>query len=253
MLPKEHGAYGQLLFPLVTALAVGRPGGAALLLTAAAVCAFFAHEPLLVLIGQRGARAARGQRREAARWFGGFAAAAAVSGGAAVALATPAVRLAIAAPAALSAVLAVFIFAQRERTTVGEALTAVTLSSLAFPVALAAGAPRVSALTCAAVFAAVFVSGTIGVRAVIAHTRRVNAPRMRAAAVLVAAASLALLWWAASAGLLAHPAPWAASPVCALALLLAMAPPSAKHLRTVGWTLVATTAAAAILLVVNLR
>ena len=76
---------------------------------------------------------------------------------------------------------------------------------------------------------------------------------MRAAAVLVSTASLALLWWTAGAGFLAPAAPWAASPVCALALLLAIAPPSAKHLRTVGWALVATTAAAALLLVVNLR
>jgi YwiC-like protein len=253
MFPKEHGAYGQLLFPLVTALAVGRPSGAALLLAAAAIAAFFAHEPLLILIGQRGARAARARRRQAAVWFGGFAAAAAVSGAAAIALATPGVRLAIAAPAALAAALAVFIIAQRERTTVGEALTAVTLSSVAFPVALAADASSSSAITCAAVFAAVFVSGTIGVRAVIAQTRRVNAPAMRTSALVVSAASFALLWWGAGNGLLARSAPWAALPVCLLALWLTIAPPAAKHLRSVGWALVATTAASAALLIVALR
>ena len=253
MFPKEHGAYGQLLFPLVTALAVGRPGGAAVLLAAAAVCAFLAHEPLLILIGQRGVRVARAQRRQAVSWFGGFAAAAAVSGAAAIVLATPAVRRAIAMPAALSAVLACVIFAQRERTIAGEALTAATLSSLAYPVALAAGVQPVPAVTCATVFAAAFVSGTVGVRAVIAHTRRVNGRRMRAAALLVAGASLALLWWTAGRGLLAPAAPWAASPVCLVALLLAIAPPSAQHLRTIGWTLMASTAVAAILLIVSLR
>ena len=47
MLPKEHGAYGQLLFPIATALAIGHPGPGAALLSAAALCAFLGHEPLV--------------------------------------------------------------------------------------------------------------------------------------------------------------------------------------------------------------
>jgi hypothetical protein len=253
MLPREHGAYGQLLFPLVTALAVGHPGGAALLLAAAAVCAFLAHEPLLVLLGQRGSRAAREQRTRAAVWFGAFGAAAAACGLTAIALAPTDVRLALVVPAALAAILFVVILARWEHTSGGEILSALTLSSLALPVGLAARASPTAATTCAAVFGAVFVSGIIGVRAVIAHTRRPRARGMRAGAVLVAVGSLVLLWRIASAGLGASSAPWAALPVCALAVLLAVAPPSARRLRAVGWALVATTAASAILLTVTLR
>jgi len=49
MFPKEHGAYGQLLFPLATSLLVAGVTGAALLTAVAACAAFLSHEPLLVL------------------------------------------------------------------------------------------------------------------------------------------------------------------------------------------------------------
>jgi uncharacterized membrane protein YdjX (TVP38/TMEM64 family) len=45
MWPKEHGAYGQLAFPLVTAFAVAGIPPAAALTALAAVAAFVAHEP----------------------------------------------------------------------------------------------------------------------------------------------------------------------------------------------------------------
>lgn len=253
MFPKEHGAYGQLLFPLLTAIAIGRPNEVALLLTGAAVCAFLAHEPLLVLLGQRGARATREQRGRASIWFGAFSTAAAVSGGLALRLASTGVRAAFVFPAVLAAILAVVILLQYEHTAAGEIVAAVSFSTLAWPVALAAGAPAVSARTAAAVFAAVFVSGTLGVRAVIAQTRRTNAAIMRAAALIAAAAAVALLWWTASAGRVAPAAPWAALPACALTALLAAAAPPAKQLRTVGWALVATTTAAALVLAATLR
>src|SRR5262245_28487506 len=71
MLPREHGAYGQLLFPLVTALAVGWPTVAAYGLAVAGIALFVAHEPLLVVMGQRGVRAEREQTRRAWRWLTG--------------------------------------------------------------------------------------------------------------------------------------------------------------------------------------
>jgi hypothetical protein len=85
LFPKEHGAYGQLLFPIATAFAVGRISLAGLALAGAGACAFIAHEPLLVLIGRRGPRVARDQRSRALRWLAVFAGAALVSGGLAAA------------------------------------------------------------------------------------------------------------------------------------------------------------------------
>ena len=57
LLPQEHGAWGQLAMPILSALALGAPSAAALLLTAATVLAFLAHEPWLVVLGHRGMRA----------------------------------------------------------------------------------------------------------------------------------------------------------------------------------------------------
>src|SRR5437762_3573628 len=92
--PKEHGAYGQLGLPLVTGLAMGRPGVAAAALAVAAAAAFVAHEPLLILAGQRGTRARREEGPRAARRLAVLGAAAAISGGAGLALAPSPARLA---------------------------------------------------------------------------------------------------------------------------------------------------------------
>src|SRR3990172_9353096 len=52
LVPREHGAYGQLAMPLLTALAIGRPGLASVTLSASVVLAFVAHESLLVVLGR---------------------------------------------------------------------------------------------------------------------------------------------------------------------------------------------------------
>src|SRR6188474_1875399 len=78
MLPREHGAYGQLLFPLGAALAIAGVHPSGMLTATAAVAAFVAHEPLVLLLGGRGARARREQRRQAIMWL-------AISGAVAVA------------------------------------------------------------------------------------------------------------------------------------------------------------------------
>jgi hypothetical protein len=253
LLPREHGAYGQLLFPLVTALAIGRPGVAALSLAAAAIFAFLAHEPLIILLGQRGARAAREQRRRAWRWLAVCVVGAVVCAAIAVALMPVSARIGISISAGLALVLGIAIAARHERTTAGEILTALTLSSLAYPIALAAQAPSRAAMTCAAAFATVFVAATLSVRAVIMCTRRPPAAMSRviaALSLLVGLAGLAALW---QLGLAAGVGVWAALPVCGVGSVLALAPPSATRLRLVGWTLVAATAATAIVLVAVLR
>ncbi len=129
MLPKEHGAYGQLLFPIVTAIAIARPTATALMFAAAAVLAFLAHEPLLVLLGQRGPRAARDDRARAVRWFASTASAAGLLLAAALTMASPAVRAAAIAPAVLAELLAATVATRREHTTAGELIAAGTFAS----------------------------------------------------------------------------------------------------------------------------
>lgn len=253
MFPKEHGAYGQLLFPLITAVAVGRPGVAAFALAAAAVSAFLAHEPLLVLLGQRGARAGRDERRRAARWLAAFAVPAAGLAVIAIPSMSRVAQHSVGFCAILAAALVPIIFFRRERTTGGEIFSALTLASLALPVALASGATHAVALTCALVFAAVFATATVCVRAVITHTRRPPASAARIGGAVTAIAATAVLAASGSAGFVSAVAPWAALPVCAASVLLVLKPPSARQLRVVGRMLVAMTAATAVVLVAALR
>src|SRR5687767_8382553 len=101
MWPKEHGAYGQLGFPLVTTLAV--------------VALFIAHEPLVVLLGRRGARIRREQGRRAAAWLAGASATGAAAGAAGFQTASEAVRLALVIPLVPAVILGGAIVARREK------------------------------------------------------------------------------------------------------------------------------------------
>src|SRR5262245_26094413 len=81
--PREHGAYAELGLPIATALSMGRPGLSPVLLAVAAGAMFAAHESLLVVLGQRGARAQREDGSRAARaltLLGGVAALSGVVG-----------------------------------------------------------------------------------------------------------------------------------------------------------------------------
>ena len=247
--PKEHGAYGQLLFPLITALAVGRPGAAAFAFAAAALFAFLAHEPLLVLMGQRGPRAREDAGPRAIRWFAATGLTA--TGLAVFAIATMAsvAQHAVIFCAALASILLAVIATRRERTTSGEILSACTLASLALPVALAAHTTHAVAVTCVLVFAAAFTTATVCVRAVIVHTRRPPASAARMAGALTAAGAMAILAFSGAIGFASSVAPWAALPVCTAGVVLVLKPPSARQLRAVGWTLVATTATAAAIVI----
>lgn len=253
MLPREHGAYGQLLFPMATALAIGRPGAAAWALAAAAVCAFLAHEPLLVLLGQRGAKVRREQAAIAWRWFGATAVAAIVCGTVALALIPPTARIAFVASAVLAVGVIVAILGGHEHTAGGEILAAAMLSSLGCPLALAAGAPLPAAVTCAATFAAVFVAASVSVHAVIMYTRQPPAFASRVVSGLVAIAAIVCLAGLTEIGYAERAGLWATLPVIGVSIVLVIAPPSARHLRRVGWTLMGATTATAISLVVGLR
>jgi hypothetical protein len=253
MLPREHGAYGQLFLPLATAIAIGRPTVAALALAVAGVAAFMAHEPLLVLLGQRGARAAREEGARASRWLvaTGAIATGAVVG--AILVAPPAAVVALLLPAALAAGLAVVVAAHREHTTAGEMLAALALSSFALPVGVAAGVSSLSARTVVVVYALVFATATVSVRAAIAARVRARAGPSRTAAAALVLAGLAALALASQARLLDRSAPWTALPVCLVGMLLAARPPASRRLRKVGWTLVAASALTAAALIASLR
>lgn len=226
--PKEHGAYGQLATPLVGALLAGRPSVAALALTAASALAFVAHEPLLVVLGLRGTRAAREEGPRARRHLLALGGGALALGAAGLALAPREVLLAASAPLLLALVLGVFVVRGAERTTPGELVAAAGLSAAALPVGLAAGLSWSAAANVWGCFALGFAAATLGVRAVLPRASR--GARMLGLGLPLGIAALMAL--PEARGL----AP--ALPLCAASLAVALLRPAPKHLRKVGFSLV---------------
>jgi hypothetical protein len=251
LLPREHGAYGQLLFPLLTALLIGRPAAGAYLLATSAVAAFLAHESLLVVLGQRGSRAAREQGADARRSLGLLGGFCAVTGGVSLVVISHDALIFLILPVAFGALVFAVVFMHLERSTGGEVLVAIALSSMSVPVAVAGEVPRVAAFTVFVVFSAVFVTATVSVRALIGRVAKSGGPPPALAGIF-ALAVIGLLGFIAVSGRLAPVAPYAALPVCAVALGLTARPPSPRHLRAIGWTLVGATALTAVMLVAAL-
>jgi hypothetical protein len=255
LVPREHGAYGQLALPLVTALGAAGLSTPALLLTVSAVALFVAHEPASVLLGFRGPRARRDLRPAAWRGLMAGAGLAVVAGSIGVLAMDAGTRWSLAVPAAPAALLGVVSIRGREKSWYGEVAAAATFAGLAMPVAMAAGAPTRDAAAIALPFAVLFVASTLAVRTVILRVRGGGAIRAtcitRRGAVTVTVSGAACLAGLAIGGVL-PPAPLvAAIPGLALTVGVVTRPPRPTHLRRIGWTLVATFVFAAAVLVVT--
>jgi hypothetical protein len=104
------------------------------------------------------------------------------------------------------------------------------------------------------VLAAGFVLPTLAIRALIArHRRRAEDDGVRAAALGLCLAVLALALGLVWDGLLASGAACALGPTLALALALLAAPPHPRHLTRVGLLTLAATGLGAVVLVAALR
>ncbi len=252
LVPHEHGAYGQLLIPLTTALAIGSGTPVAVGLALTCVLTFVAYEPLLVILGHRGVRAQRADGRRAKRQLVWMTLAVVAVGGISTVGAPEVAQRALVVPLALAIAHMALIARHLERSVTGEVAAAITLSSCALPVALAGGAPIRSALTCWLVFATGLALATLAVRAVIAGVRGSPSPQLSRGAAM---AGLAVLGGsvALAARLTVPPAAAIALiPVSAISIGLAMLTPHPRHLRTIGWSLVSTTVFSALVLIVGL-
>jgi len=257
MLPREHGAYGQLLLPLATALAISDIHISAGLTSIAALAAFLAHEPLVVLLGRRGARARREQHRRAITWLvvsGGIA----IAGGlGAVASAPAPARWLFAWPLVPAALVAALVLTGREKSTLGEIASAISFAAIAIPIYGVSAASPLRGFVVGFTFAGLFIISTLGVRIVILGSRgggdphAVRVTRLQLAiAVVLVAIGLSLIWgFDARTGIAAL----AILPGVAFASGLAIRPPAARRLRAVGWTMVSATALLAVTLVAALR
>lgn len=251
--PREHGAWGQLAMPLVTGLALGRPAAAAILLAAAVALAFFAHEPLLVALGQRGRRVKEAIGREAVRRVALLGGAAAAAGAAGLALAPPAARLAALVPAVLALPVLPLVALRLEKTTGGELLVAAALSAAAAPVALAGGAPPAWAWSSAGTWFLSFAAATLPVRATLLWARTKGAREVRPLAAAGAAAIGAASIAAAAGRLWPWPAALAVLPTAAAAVAVALMKVRPQRFTQVGWSLVGASVVALAVLVAGFR
>lgn len=256
LLPKEHGAYGQMSLPLATSLLVSGVTVPALLVAVMVIAGFLGHEPLLILLGHRGARARREQGPTAMVWLIAASAITLISGLAVLTLTPGAVRWSILLPLVAIVPLAWLIARGQEKSAAAEMIVALAFSVCAVPVSLVAGAPTRTASAIAIAFASIFATATLAVRAVVLRVRGGGNPRAERAtriAVLILIVAIATgLITAAMRGWMTGAPGVAATPGLAVAAWLALRPPPPARLRTVGWTLVATSTAAAVVLVAML-
>jgi hypothetical protein len=255
LLPREHGAYAALGFPAATAFAIGGVSLASVLLFVCAVLAFVAHESALVALGVRGKRALAENgptARRALVLLGGMAA---IAGAIAAVTAPPLALRLVALPGALALVTAALVLTGREKTLLGELVALGGLVALALPISAAGGVAFEHAAFVALAWLAAFWSGTLAVRATVAKPRpRPWVPRaLRIAAVaggvvVISAAALLL-----GTGWHAPLATLALVPGALLAAMLGAWRVHPRHLRRLGWCMVAVDVAVLILLVVGLR
>mgnify|MGYP000843993674 FL=1 len=237
LLPREHGAYGQLLLPLCTALVLGgRPQSVSYLLCATALALFWAHEPLLIVLGQRGTRA----RREHGRWAGVLLllllVVAAVSLLAAYQRLPVPLRIHLAMPLGLGGLVLPWLFARKEKTTVAELLVATALSSWAAPILLSKGVSTSQAYQLVWSFAMLFAVAVLLVRGLMNKLSL-------GWSVGVAGTGLLATHWAVLHGLLPPQAMWPLLPMAVLVTGLVLVHPSPRYLRHVGWSIVVVTLA----------
>ncbi len=229
--PREHGAYAQLGAPLMAAL-VGGPRVAAVLVAVAAVLAFLAHEPLLVVLGHRGRRARELRGARARTWLiveVTLAFAAGVLGLAVAPHHALAIGAVVAVPIAVTLALAI---RKQEHTLGGELVAAIALSG-AGAVVSAAGGASVDDV------AWTWLAWSVGFGCTIVAVHRVMRRRSKTAggslAAAIAASAAATL--AAVAGIVAVPALAAAAPLVVPSAWIVARPPPVTRLRAIGVTL----------------
>jgi hypothetical protein len=231
--PREHGAYAQLAAPLAAALALRVPTGSAIALATGGCCAFLANEPLLVVLGHRGARALEQTGARARARLAILVTAALAAGGIGLATA-PVEAIAVAgAVAVFGVVMIALAWWRAERSLPGELVAAIALPGAAAPVASASGYPFSAAVTMWAAWSVGFGCSVVAVHRVIARNKRAAA--LADVAIALALVGVAL---ATAATAIIEPLALVAMPLAAASAALALRPPSARRLRAIGVALV---------------
>ncbi len=248
MLPKEHGAWGQMALPLLTVTAVAGPS----FVSAAVVAGFLAHEPLLVRLGARGTRARREHGSRATRWLAVLVALGVTAGVLGVARIAPDLQWTVLLPLVPVGAVVAGLWRNQPKSALSELAAAAAFPLAAVPAAASAGAPLAAGLAVALPFVVIFVVATVAVRSVTRPVGRIGpsaAAWTRARVVALALTGGAALFVAADLTSLPWAAAFAALPGLAVAAGIALAPPHPRHLKRVGWLLVGASFAASLVVV----
>lgn len=243
--PKEHGAYAILGVPLVTALFIVGLTPVTALLSIATVAAFLTHEPLLLLAGVRGPRA-RAAAPQAGRILFGRLAMAIVCGAAAFWGVNSVARVGMMV-CLVFAVGEIVASATGYSRTLAAQILAVAGLSLPSAVVLAAGGIDAST---AGQFLLFWLFGrvatTVSVRSVIAQHKASRSRRALATCDLLILAAGCVC----TAGFAFGDYLWLATlPMLLAALVLRVWLPHPKHLKQIGWSLLAVNVVSGIAIV----
>ena len=239
VLPREYGAYAELLFPLLTAFLAGGVTVAGLGFGAAVLAGFLVREPLAVLNGVRGARLEASLGGPARRAAVALGVVFAIGAGAGLLRAPPAGRWAALIPGAFALLLAPALLRGRPKTLGGEILVAGALAGMILPVGLAGTMSWRAAGVAAGVWAASFVLATLSVHAIKARAKPAlgGVWTVRATPVLgLVIVTMGLL--GALSGRLPTAAGLAVVPSVLVVLAATILRAHPRQLKRVGWSLV---------------
>jgi hypothetical protein len=248
LLPREHGAYAQLLFPILSGLLMGRPGAASAAVALAAVLCFLAYEPLAVLRGIRGTRARREWGDRARRRLAGLLPAALVLAGLAwVLMWRGSSWIYLVVPTVLSILLLLLVFLGIAKSLAGEVAIAAGFASLHVAVGGSAALSGPLLWGPAVLWFAAFTAATFAVHAL--KERQAGRRSLLAAVAdgVVMASLLGVIVLASKPGDLRFLGLAAIPPILAV-FVVHFGRMTARHLKRIGWTLVAADVLALVIL-----
>lgn len=250
LMPREHGAYAQLGFPLLTGLIYSRGHPGAVAFAVAAIAFFVAHEPLAVLSGMRGVRLQEQLRAPARRRILFLAGAALAGGLAAIGLAPARAWMAAVLPGGLALLLLPLLGTKRIKSVPGELLVAAAFSTSVLPLALSGPATWGEAGLAAAVWFGAVVPAIFAVHAIKVKQKDRVEGRW---AIVAAPASAGLFILAALLAVILYGRPVADAlavfPPATASFAVGLILPHARHLKRVGWAMVTADTMALILLI----